>query len=259
VQVLREPDTETALRFLQGELQGLAQRRGHLVQAVGDCEVRYQGRARSDLNRGERLLLLKPDGTLLIHTASKAKPVNWQPPGASFAVSLDEGNVVLTSTRLRPEEIVRVRFHALRLLVSLPLQDGADLALVGTEDDLQALLYAEPSLVEEGFSASRRERSSKVGFYDIDGRDAKGKRLVVEVKRTTAGVSEAQQLWRYVERLRRTEPTVRGMLMAPRVADGARVILSEHGLEWKELDWDELLPKVEELRAGGQSSLSRFG
>ncbi|MCA1819407.1 MAG: endonuclease NucS [Thermoplasmatota archaeon] len=258
MQVLRDPDPDAALRFLQTELQGLAQRRGHLVQAVGDCEVRYQGRARSDLNRGERLVLLKPDGTLLIHTASKAKPVNWQPPGASFAVAIEGGLVVLTSSRAKPEEIVRVAFHSVSLLVSLPLRDGAGLDLVGTEDDLQALLFAQPALVEIGFVPAMRERNSKRGFYDIDGHDAEGRRLVVELKRTTAGVSEAQQLWRYVERLRKNDSKVRGLLLAPSVAEKARSLLDEHGLEWRELDWDLLMPKVEEMRVGGQASLAKY-
>lgn len=256
--LLRDPDPEAALRFLQEELQGLAQRRGHLVQAVGDCEVKYQGRARSDLHRGERLVLLKPDGTLLVHTATKAKPVNWQPPGASFAVAVEEGRVVLTSSRAKPEEIVRVTFHSIHFLASMPLRDAAGLDLVGTEDDLQALLFASPALVEIGFVPSMRERNTKRGFYDIDGHDAQGRRLVVELKRTTAGVSEAQQLWRYVERLRKNDPATRGLLLAPRVAEKARSLLAEQGLEWRELDWDELMPKVEELRSGGQASLARF-
>src|SRR5690349_3757788 len=103
MQILREPDRDAALQFLAGELQGLAQRRGHLVTAVGECEVAYQGRATSTLSRGERLILLKPDGTLLVHTPEKAKPVNWQPPGAAFSVANEEGNVVLTSHRTKPE------------------------------------------------------------------------------------------------------------------------------------------------------------
>ena len=76
MQVLRDPTPEAALEFFRNELAGLANRQGHLVQAVGDCQVHYQGRARSLLNRGERLLLLKPDGTFLIHTSERAKPVN---------------------------------------------------------------------------------------------------------------------------------------------------------------------------------------
>jgi RecB family endonuclease NucS len=258
VQVLRDPTPEAALAFLRAELAGLASRRGHLVQAVADCQVHYQGRARSLLNRGERLLLLKPDGTFLIHTAAKAKPVNWQPPGATFSAALEDGQVVLTSYRVKPEEIVKVTFHAISLLASVPLRDGAELALVGTEDDLQKLLFDAPHLVEDGFVPRRRERDTDRGFYDLDGDDAKGRRLIVEVKRGTAGVSEAQQLWRYVEDLRRSNPTVRGMLVAPSVAPKARNVLGDHGLEWKELDWDEVLPLVQAMRQGGQASLGAF-
>ena len=259
MQVLRDPDPQAALAFLQNELQGLANREGRMLQAVGDCQIHYQGRARSLLNRGERLLLLKPDGTFLVHTAEKAKPVNWQPPGATFSVSLFDGNVVLTSYRARPEEIVRVTFHAIRLLLAVPLQDRAELALLGSEDDLQKLLFEAPELVEPGFRPMRRERDSARGFYDLDGHDGNGKRLIVEVKRTTAGVKEAQQLWRYVERLRRNDPGVRGLLIAPNVAEKARSLLREQQLDWKELDWDEVLPKVEAMRRGGQASLVRFG
>jgi RecB family endonuclease NucS len=259
VQVLRDPTPEAALEFLRTELAGLASRRGHLVQAVADCQVHYQGRARSLLNRGERLLLLKPDGTFLVHTAERAKPVNWQPPGATFSAALEDGHVVLTSYRVKPEEIVKVTFHTITLLCSVPLRDGAELALVGTEDDLQKLLFEHPHLVEAGFVPRRRERDSDRGFYDIDGDDAAGRRLIVEVKRTTAGVSEAQQLWRYVEDLRRTNPTIRGMLVAPSIAPKARNVLRDHGLDWKELDWDEVLPQVEAMRRGGQKSLGSFG
>jgi hypothetical protein len=259
VNLLREPDAQAALQFLQAELGGLAQRRGHLVLAVGECTVAYQGRAHSDLHRGERLLILKPDGTLLIHTAEKAKPVNWQPPGSAFAVAVEEARVVLTSHRAKPEETVRVGFERVSMLASLPLRDGSALELLGSEDDLQALLFAKPELVEPGFVPARRERASARGYYDLDGHDARGIRLIVEVKRTTAGIAEAQQLWRYAERLRKNDGRLRGLLIAPRVAAKARKLLDEQRLEWKELDWDGLLPSMRELRRSGQASLGRFG
>ncbi|MGB1586619.1 MAG: endonuclease NucS [Thermoplasmatota archaeon] len=256
--VLREPTSDAALEFLQNEIQGLAQKKGHLLQAVGDCVVHYQGRARSMLNRGERLVLLKPDGTLLIHTAIKAKPVNWQPPGATFHAGMEDGQLVLTAYRPKPEEIVKITFHEVRLLLSVPLHDTEGLDLVGSEEDLQRLLFERPELVEDGFVPRRRERDSDRGFYDLDGDDSEGRRLLIEVKRSTAGVKEAQQLWRYVEPLRNQNAALRGMLIAPRVADKARKLLADHDLEWKELAWDELLPKVEALRRTGQVGLSRF-
>ncbi len=260
MQLVRDPDAATALTFLREELTALREEKGRLVQVVADCAIQYQGRARSMLHRGERLLLLKPDGTFLVHTATKAKPVNWQPPGATFHAEVEDDLLVLTAYRPKPEEIVKVTFHAISVCIAVPIRDAEELSLVGSEDDLQELLFRHPELVEPGFVPRRRERDSKRGFYDLDGDDAEGRRLVVEVKRGTAGVKEAQQLWRYVEPLRAQNPDggVRGVLIAPRVAPKARDLLRDHGLEWKELDWEEVLPKVERLRRVGQVGLGTF-
>lgn len=259
MQLVRDPDAEAALQFLRTELRGLQKQKGRMVQAVADCAVQYQGRARSMLHRGDRVLILKPDGTFLVHAATKAKPVNWQPPGASFDAGIEDGLVTLTAYRAKPEEIVKVTFHEIHLLLAAPLRDAEELALVGSEGDLQELLFARPDIVEEGFVPRRRERDSDRGFYDLDGDDAQGRRLVIECKRATAGVKEAQQLWRYVEPLRQQNGSLRGMLIAPRVADKARKLLRDHDLEWKELDWEDLLPKVERMRRTGQVGLSKFG
>lgn len=321
--LLREPDPPTACAWLAEQFAAIREGTngsGPLLQLVGTCEISYQGRARSHLAAGKRVILVKPDGTVLVHTATGAKPANWQPAGSSLDVALagqeKEPRVVVTARRVKQEESLEMRFSAIDLLVATRLTDPASLSLVGTEDDLQALLFARPELVEPGFVPARRERDTTQGYYDIDGRDAKGRRLIVELKRGTAGVSDAQQLWRYVEALRgeagkqggreagapdgreagaeggakagqadadatdapsrgkRTtvagaQPKqgtrdaaranqVRGMLVAPSVAPKARALLASHDLEWRELDWDELLPRVEAMRHAGQASLMRF-
>ncbi len=260
MQIVRSPEPDVARQFLSDELLSLAEERGRFVQVIAECMVQYQGRARSMLHRGQRVLLLKPDGTFLVHAATKAKPVNWQPPGASFNVGIEDGQVVLTAYRAKPEEIVKVIFYEISLLLSSPLEDREQLDLVGSEDDLQALLFATPELVEPGFVPRRRERDSKRGFYDIDGDDADGRRVVIEIKRATAGIKEAQQLWRYVDPLRQQNPDgkLRGMLIAPRVADKARAFLRDHDMEWKELDWETILPQVERMRRTGQVGLGKF-
>lgn len=259
MQIIREPDTDAALSFLQNEMAVLNDRRGHLIQIVADCEVKYQGRARSMLSRGERLLLLKPDGTFLVHTAEKAKPVNWQPPGAIFDARIQDDQLVMTAYRKKPEELVHVTFHNVSLLTALPLRDDEDLSLVGSEADLQQLLFENPDLIEPGFTPRRRERDTKRGFYDIDGDDASGTRVIVELKRGNAGVKEATQLWRYVEELRGKENQTRGILIAPHVAEKARSLLKSHDLEWKEIKWEEVLPQVEAMKHSGQTGLGRFG
>ncbi len=258
MQLVRDPEPDAALEFLKTELARINEGNGHLVQIIAECEVKYQGRAISNLNAGERLLLIKPDGTLLIHTAAKAKPVNWQPPGAVFDARIKDDQLVFTAYRKKPEELVHVTLHAVQFLAAVPLRDDADLDLIGSEADIQRLMFEHPELIEEGFTPRRRERDTKRGFYDIDGDDKDGHRVIIELKRTTAGVKEAQQLWRYVDELRKEERHVRGILMAPRVADKARKLLADHDLEWQEMDWAEILPRVEAMRHSGQVALGRF-
>lgn len=263
MRLLREPDAATAVQWLRGELA--AQNDGGVsaavLQLVGTCEVAYAGRTRTHMPAGTRLVLVKPEGTVLVHGPTGAKPQNWQPAGSSLDAALDGGCVVLTARRAKQQESLTLRFTSVDLLAALRLT-AREGAMVGTEDDLQALLFAHPELVEPGFVAARRERDSARGYYDLDGHDALGRRLIVEVKRGTAGVSDAQQLWRYVEALRGSDDhqqaAVRGILVAPTVAPKARALLAAQKLEWREVDWDDLLPKVEAMRHAGQASLARF-
>jgi hypothetical protein len=250
VRSLAAPSPDAALSFLRSELHQ------SLVQVVGLCEIRYQGRAQSALSLGERLILLKPDGTLLVHTATKIKPVNWQPPGARFSAALEEGHVVVTSKRGSPEEVVRIALRSIDALQSFGLKDDESLALLGTELDLAKLLAKHPDLVEEGFQVTARERGNGRGPMDLVGIDAKGARVVVELKRKAAGLKEAEQLRRYVERERAAKGKVRGILMAPAISDQARKYLAELGMETKDVEWEKLLPLLQRVLPAGQRRLT---
>lgn len=249
---LSAPEPEAAARFLHAELHRA------LVLVAGLCEVQYQGRAQSALSLGERLILLKPDGTLLVHTASRIKPVNWQPPGARFQAAVEEGRLVLTSTRGQPEEVVRVVLHEVEAVQSFRLRDDQELALVGSELDLARLLAKHPDLVEPGFRVTARERGNGRGPMDLVGLDASGTRVVVELKRRAAGLKEAEQLRRYVERERAAKGSVRGILMAPAVSDQARRYLGELGMEVKQVDWEKLLPLLRRVLPAGQRTLGAW-
>lgn len=254
VRVLKDLQPEAAVEFLKAEL-------GHkLVQVAARCSIDYQGRAESRLPSGERLLMFKPDGTLLVHTSTKLKPVNWQPPGCTFSAGREDGKLVLVACREKPKETVRIILEEIQLVVSLSLEDGETLDLAGTEDDLQAFLAQRPHLVEPGFKFWRRERASGRGPMDLYGEDTQGRRVVVEVKRRAAGVKEADQLRRYVERERaaRGDVPVRGILLAPQVSDKARKYLDDNGLEAKELDWEKLRRTAADLLQASQRTLAEW-
>ncbi len=275
--VVRDPDAEATLAFLRTELAAVRNRRNHVVEIVASCTVDYQGRAASQLDTGERLILVKPDGTLLVHSSTKSKPVNWMPPGENgFTVAKEDDGVLLTALRKRPhEEAVRIRLRDVRLLVAVPLRDAEELVLRRTEGDLHRLFFEHPGLLEEGLVFQRGEKRTRRGPVDLWGTDARGHRVLAEVKRSKAGIAEATQLWRYVE-MERTgryadgdatkeagaegaRPTVRGLLIAPGFSAEAERMLADHGLEAVSIDWDRLLAHIEAPRAAGQATLGRFG
>jgi RecB family endonuclease NucS len=233
-----------------------------MLQLVGGCTIDYQGRAKSSLASGERLVLLKPDGTLLVHSDEGVKPVNWQPPGTTTTADVQdldgETRLVVTVERSSPDEIVTIAFEDVQLACAFAIEDWEDLELLGTEEDIQQLLRLHPDLIEEGFEPYDMELDRRRGPMDLYGHDVHGTRTVVEVKRRTAGIEEATQLARYVERERDKHDDVRGLLAAPDVSETAHKYLRDKGLEFCELDLDELMPKVPQLHAT-QETLGDFG
>lgn len=254
--ILTAPAPEAAVPFLREHLTH------RMVQVVGSCTIDYQGRASSTLASGERLVIVKPDGTLLVHTGQGIKPVNWQPSGTNVAVAEktwdDQPVVVMTVERTSPREIVTLVFDEVHLAAAYELRDDEDLDLFGTEADIQQLLGMRPHLIEEGFEPYDMELDRRRGPMDLYGTDANGTRVVVEVKRRTAGIKEAQQLVRYTEREREVHGEVRGILAAPGISDKAHRYLKDKELEYKELDLEELLPKLPRIQAT-QRTLEGFG
>jgi RecB family endonuclease NucS len=70
VSSLTDPLFEDALDLLE-----IGFEQGGMLTLVGRCEVEYDGRASSYLGLGERLVILKSDGTLLVDL-----PVNSYSP-----------------------------------------------------------------------------------------------------------------------------------------------------------------------------------
>lgn len=259
MRLLRSPEGETALWMLKREFAAMREGRGNLVQLVGQMTIAYHGRASSDLDAGERLVLFKPDGTLLVHTATKIKPVNWQPPGSEFSAGLEGERLVVLSRRTDPDETVTMDVERVDLLASFALNDGSELVLRGTEEQIHAVLAAHPDLLEPGLRILGREREFRRGPMDLYGEDNRGRRVVVEVKRVPAGIGDATQLWRYVEHERKARAVaVRGILAAPSCSDAGRRLLVDHGLEFAALDWAKMLPHVQAPIPKAQTNLTRF-
>jgi hypothetical protein len=230
VATLVGPDPGTARAFLDDALD-----RGALVTVFGRCTVEYDGRAASTLGPGDRHLMVKPDGSVLVHTEEGQQPVNWQPPGCTHEVSVEGGRVRVRSERTTPAEELLVEFESVGHAAAFDARDEGEFALSGTEADLRERILADPALVEPGFTPLATERDTAAGAVDVYGEDERGRTVVLELKRRRVGPDAAGQLSRYVEALRRelhADTEVRGILVAPSVTDRARRLLAEQGLEF---------------------------
>lgn len=250
VSSLTAPTREDALNLLETGFE-----RGGMFTLVGRCEVAYDGRASSYLPPGERLVFLKPDGTLLVHRDEQRKPVNWQPPGCTHNAHIASGQLIIQSTRTSPHEEVEITFETLEQVSLLELDDPTDLALSGSEEDLRQRILADPDILETDFQPLMTERETSAGAVDIYGKDAEGTPTIVELKRRRVGPDAVGQLNRYVAALERdlpVETSVRGVLVAPSVTDRAEKLLTS-----EELEFISLTP--ERLETSQPTHLTEFG
>ena len=215
------------------DLVAAVRRDGALVTLAAHCEVEYDGRSGGVLGPGDRLVVLKGDGVVLVHRPSGLDPVNWQPAGAHVRLLEDPLRVV--ARRSNPRERLVVRLLDVHAVTRFDAVDGADYRESGTESELHRHIAANPDVLERGLRVVEHERETKYGFVDFFATDAEGRPVVVEVKRRQATLGHFDQLRRYVGLYEGTNDEVRGLLAAPSATDRVRRTLRDHGLEFVRL------------------------
>ncbi len=215
-----------------------AARSGEVVVAAAECEVYYSGRSFSRLGRGERLIILKPDGSVIVHRPRGYSPVNYQPQGSALTVTLEDGKLHVRSARPRPLEVMDIYVYRVLHVFTAKLHDDAEFSLWGTEEDIKRAISAEPSILGEPLRLVEEERRmGDKGFADLLLVDRRGTYVVVEIKKHAAGRDAVEQLKRYVDYYRGSlGRPVRGILVAPSLARGAQRLLEAYGLEYRRLD-----------------------
>jgi RecB family endonuclease NucS len=226
------PTAEKAEKTIE---EAISQRKTLLI--IGNCWVHYLGRAKSKLEPGERILIVKGDGSLLVHRPVGYEPVNWQPPGCIFHTQA-KGNIVeVRAVRRKPAESVKVFFDEIYTISALSLADSGEFSLYASEEDMHKAILLKPSLLEEGFKPISYEKKVEPGFVDVYGVDKNGKLVVVEVKRRTAGKEAALQLAKYIDAIKsKADREIRGILVAPNIAKNVQRLLATLDLEFKSLD-----------------------
>lgn len=201
---------------------------------VAHCTIRYEGRVTTTLAAGDRVILFKDDGSVVVHAGAGAKPINYM-PGPTV---VNEDGRTLSVSNPKTGELLVVDVEIAHADTAYELVDTAKIVREGQEKDIQATIFASPEAIEDGLVGLQRELFTEVGPVDLFCRDAAGRTTVVEIKRVRATAAAVEQLTRYLEQVDRNpgHSPARGILVAPDLAPQARVLLENRGYDFFPLD-----------------------
>jgi RecB family endonuclease NucS len=209
---------------------------------IARCEVDYAGRLSAHLPSATRLILVKADGSVSIHSDDRAyKPLNWMSPPCTVREDERDGSVEWTVTAAKTDDTLRIRIA--EVLHDSEHDLGAEPGLVkdGVERHLQELLAEHPSALGDGMTLVRREYPTAIGPVDLLCRSLDGISVAVEVKRR-GEIDGVEQLSRYLELLNRDPllAPVRGIFAAQEIKPQARVLAEDRGISCVTVDYDSL-------------------
>jgi len=235
LKIILDPPSSDALEFIDRYHKSKPDKT--LLLLVGDCMVDYHGRARSLLDWGERVVIIKQDGNILVHQPVMHEPVNWQPSGSKTKFNVEDEQLVLRSRHTKPPEKMKIIFRSLKLIMVTSLCDQASLTTAGMETDVVNDIISNPDIVENGLHISKREKHVKSGTIDLFGYGKNHAPVVIEVKHSLANISAVHKLRMHVNDVKRDvdEAEIRGILCAPRVPDMVKKLLADYGLEQQEV------------------------
>ena len=203
---------------------------------VARCEVTYTGRLTAYLPESTRLLMVKADGSVLVHAdAGGYRPLNWMTPPT--VIEEGDGVIVVRKRAGRSEDSLEIRVHEVLWETEHEMGEAAPLEKDGVERDLQEALAAAPDALGEPLTLVRREWQTEIGPVDLMCHDQGGEWVAVEVKRV--GTIEAvEQLTRYLDFIRRdpAKAGCRGILVAERLKPQAVALAESRGIRGVTVD-----------------------
>src|SRR5438128_1041003 len=203
---------------------------------VARCEVTYSGRLSAHLPESTRLLMLKSDGSVLVHAdAGGYKPLNWMTPPT---VIEEDGSALVVRKRAgKTEDRLEIRLVEVLSDVEHDMGEAAALEKDGVEAHLQEALADRPESLGESLRLVRREWPTDLGPVDLMCRDCDDGWVAVEVKRV-ATIDAVEQLTRYLERIH-CDPLLagcRGILAAEQLKPQAVTLAESRGIDCVRVD-----------------------
>ena len=204
---------------------------------IARCSVDYVGRLTAHLPPALRLLIVKADGSVLVHSdGGSYKPLNWMSPPCRLAE--EPGRWTVTN---KAGETLAITIEEVLSDYSADLGIDPGLVKDGVESHLQELLAAQVHVLGDGWRLIRREYPTPIGPVDLMCRDADGTSVAVEIKRR-GEIDGVEQLTRYLVLLNRDPrlAPVQGIFAAQEIKPQARVLATDRGIRCVTLDYEAM-------------------
>ncbi len=216
----------------------------NMLLIIGNCFVKYWGRAASKLPTGKRLILIKGDKSIAIHQNKHLRPTNYM-MNATISSNIVKHGIEINASKKNPKEIIQILFYNIENVISIPMEDTEDIRLFGSEKELSNQLMHDLDFIEPGLKPLKQESWLRKGVIDILAEDSRGRLVVVEVKRRKADYNSVTQLQRYMKEVQKIKnKETRGILVAPEIRKTALELLERYGLEYYKFDFEIGNPKA---------------
>ncbi|HSV41635.1 MAG TPA: endonuclease NucS [Nocardioidaceae bacterium] len=209
---------------------------------IARCQVDYAGRLTAHLPMATRVIMVKNDGSVLVHSdGGSYKPLNWMSPPCKVTEGKNDEGVIEWTVVGKDDDTLRILIEEVVSDTAYDLGVDPGLQKDGVEKHLQELLAEHPGTLSDGLTLVRREFPTAIGPVDLMCRDGDGRSVAVEIKRR-GDIDGVEQLTRYLELLNRDPllAPVRGIFAAQEIKPQARVPATDRGISCAVVDYDAL-------------------
>ncbi len=212
----------------------------------GNCSAIFDGRIKSTLDWGDRILLVKSDESIILHGPTHVKPLNWQKEKEGRILFQNDSNYLkMTTFRPKTNERFEILFKEVYLAYSFEAEDLSQLEVTGDEIQFRKFLANNLSVIEEGLELLAEEKQSLHGFFDLYCKDKNGNHVIIEIKKQCATLADAQQLLRYRNTFSKgSSNNIRAILVAPLFSLRVKKYMIKRRLEIKKIAWQEIFPTI---------------
>ncbi len=203
------------------------------VVLIAKCNIKYNGRAISKIDWGERIILIKEDKTILVHRKFGSEPINWQPAEGYIEIEKNK-SIYIHAFKIKPKENLLIEIKDVILFTSIKLLDEAIFEMGLTEKDIYKAIKFSPEIIEPEFRIKSMQKRIKTGITDFIGVDKSGRDVIVEIKKNSVKTDDVKQLHKYFKIF--SNKNWRGVILAPNISSKAMELLTQYNLEYIKLD-----------------------